>query len=511
MAFGAFGNSLWDDEANTALSAKAILNTGGLSAHVDDHNLLMYRNGSEVKNLRLSYLPPAPAYLTALSFEVFGFSAWSARLPFVLLGLMGVAVLGWVILRVRQPALLVPVFFILLAGCVSLFLFISNCRYYALSLAASSVVALAYLLPISPWKKVLILTLSGSVLAASNYLNYAALSGLLIGDALLTRGKNLPFSKIQWAAFLLFQAAVISGLAVYFNPLGHEVVSQNGGNLFAEKITLLWWNLRDADACQFYSLPFLLIAGGFVMIAKKDASGWLRRCFLSIGLYLGIITLLSPQPVSQTSVADVRYLVPLIPLFLFAESLCVAVLCASRSWMGYVLAGLLAFTNLFQLQLLQSGHVTSFFWQRLMEVIHPPAEPYAKAVAHIRSHVLPRQSIWVLPDYMTYPLMFHAPEALYAWQLDPKQKEEPQFSSLPDIHFKGLVMPDYILAFGPVVQQVRQICSQWAMQGIRYREEARLFAFWKDLYRPELFWRSFRPIENFDPNTEAIYIFQRQP
>ncbi|NBN99516.1 MAG: hypothetical protein EBV19_09820, partial [Flavobacteriia bacterium] len=40
-----FQCSLWDDEANTALSAKAILNTGGLSAHVDDHNLLMYRNG----------------------------------------------------------------------------------------------------------------------------------------------------------------------------------------------------------------------------------------------------------------------------------------------------------------------------------------------------------------------------------------------------------------------------------------------------------------------------------
>ena len=85
FVFGTIGNSVWADEANTALSAKAILNTGGLSARVDDHNLLMYRNGSELKNLRLSYLPPAPAYLTALSFKVFGFSSWSARLPFVVI------------------------------------------------------------------------------------------------------------------------------------------------------------------------------------------------------------------------------------------------------------------------------------------------------------------------------------------------------------------------------------------------------------------------------------------
>ena len=107
--------------------------------------------------------------------------------------------------------------------------------------------------------------------------------------------------------------------------------------------------------------------------------------------------------------------------------------------------------------------------------------------------------------------MFRAPHIIYAWQLEPSQKPDPQFRRLADIHFKGLAMPDYIVAFGPVVQEVRALCSQWAMQGVCYVEEARLLTFWKDLYRPELFWRTFKPIEKFDPNTEAIYIFQKQP
>jgi hypothetical protein len=107
--------------------------------------------------------------------------------------------------------------------------------------------------------------------------------------------------------------------------------------------------------------------------------------------------------------------------------------------------------------------------------------------------------------------MFHAPQAVYAWQLRLQQKDEEQFKNLPDIHFQGLVPPDFIVAFGPSVVQIRLLASQWSLQGINYQEVTRLLIFWKDLYRPELFWRTFKTIENFDSNTEAIYIFKKQP
>jgi hypothetical protein len=147
----------------------------------------------------------------------------------------------------------------------------------------------------------------------------------------------------------------------------------------------------------------------------------------------------------------------------------------------------------------------------LHELFSSSPDPYRPTSRWIRDYVSPGSSIWVLPDYMTYPLMFHAPQAVYAWQLRPEQKDEEQFKNLPDIHFQGLVPPDYIVVFGPSVVQIRKLMGQWSMQGMDYQEVTRLLTFWKDLYRPELFWRTFKPIENFDPNTEAIYIFKKQP
>ncbi len=47
-------------------------------------------------------------------------------------------------------------------------------------------------------------------------------------------------------------------------------------------------------------------------------------------------------------------------------------------------------------------------------------------------------------------------------------------------------------------------------RGWRYEHAATLNTFWKDLYRPELFWRTFRPVGRFDPDWEAIQIFRRK-
>src|SRR5689334_533651 len=66
LLFAGLGHyALWDDEANTALSAKAVLRTGDTSARVDDHNVLAYRGGAELRDLKLRYVPPLQAYVAA--------------------------------------------------------------------------------------------------------------------------------------------------------------------------------------------------------------------------------------------------------------------------------------------------------------------------------------------------------------------------------------------------------------------------------------------------------------
>jgi len=77
----------------------------------------------------------------------------------------------------------------------------------------------------------------------------------------------------------------------------------------------------------------------------------------------------------QTSFADIRYLVPLIPLALFVEALFLASILNGKNKTLLVLAVLVSGTNLFQLQFFRTMEFRSFFLDRIGEIIRPPAEP----------------------------------------------------------------------------------------------------------------------------------------
>ena len=98
---------------------------------------------------------------------------------------------------------------------------------------------------------------------------------------------------------------------------------------------------------------------------------------------------------------------------------------------------------------------------------------------------------------MIYPLMYHAPKAIYAWQL--RYPPEPQFKGLDPIHFRWVVPPDYILGFGRTVNTA----------GVEYRRIATLDIYWEELYRPELIWRTFKPVTEYNRKFQAIYIYRR--
>jgi hypothetical protein len=274
-----------------------------------------------------------------------------------------------------------------------------------------------------------------------------------------------------------------------------------------ERFILFLWNWRDTADCQFWILGILL-AGFLLAVLKKDS--WLQRGWVALICFSAVITTVSPQVVAGASVADVRYLAPLIPLGLALSVRTFLLLFGTRPLVAFFVALLLFWTNLGSGAFFGGRPLWSPLWEFIQELAMPPSEPYSVALEWIAKHIPKNSTVWVLPDYACYPLMFHAPYVTYAWQLSKVQKKEEQFKNLPDIHFQGLVPPEFIVVFGPSVQGIRQLVGQWSIQGLRYQEVSRLMTFWKDLYRPELFWRTFKPIENFDPNSEAIYIFKRQ-
>jgi hypothetical protein len=510
LLFAQLGHyALWDDEVGLAIPAKQVWLTGDTSV-VDGSNLMAPRGGVILRNLKDRANPPLPAFILAPFAAYAGINTTLLRLPLAISGLLCVGLmLSWLRLG-HAPVRVWIILMVGIVGNVSLFLYFRQVRYYGFSILFCTAAVFCYL----HWNKsrsyltVLSLILFG--ILSTNYMVFAAFMSALIVDYFFWQRHINPLKKRD--VFYLSAPLIALGSAVIFiwNPYSTQITHQATMNSCFDRLTLFWWILRDLNANEF-GCGLIIISAPF-LYASGFKNQWLLRGPVAILTYCFVLAAVSPQPVSLTSVADIRYAAPLIPLCI---AIAVVFLWVTTKKLPPYFVALLALvifgSNLLNNPLLTRNgfHFTIIDYAR--ELIIPPGEPYTPTSQWISRHVANDASIWVLPDYMTYPLMFHAPKAVYAWQLRPEQKDEEQFKNLPNIHFKGLVAPDYIVVFGPSVVQIRKLISEWSMQGMNYQEVARLLTFWKDLYRPELFWRTFKPIENFDPNTEAIYIFKKQP
>lgn len=494
--------TLWDDEAETALVAKAVMQTGDTSVLLDHGNLVAYRGGLLVRNFSDRSTPPLATYLTAASFSLLGVNAWAARLPFAILGLATVALILFGARRESWSVLLVLIAGLL--GNVSLILFLRQCRYYAPAIFFTVAITFVYWRWKPTPRNLLILAGLSILLFASNYLNYLALYLCLAIDYLLWKRKQWPPTWLD--ALLLFGPQLVFNgtIASVWNPLmtgfgGYEAIDSP-----YQRLLLFYWYWRDMDYCEFFSVPLLLLA---LILGTTQRQTWLVRGCLALVVFTAFITLSSPQLVNITTEADVRYLTPMIPLAIALEVGGICLLLQQRPLLTTAAALVIFGTNLLHLKSLHQNGFHSTTLSYIGELLHPPPEPYTPVAEWINDHVPDGGTIWVLPSYATYPLMFHAPNALYAWQLP--WPPRPDFAALPRIHFIKQEPPDYLIAYGPGLATMRQALHQWNRPDVSYKNVANINIPWKDFYRPELFWHSFTPITDFDPKTEAIYIFQR--
>ncbi len=186
-------------------------------------------------------------------------------------------------------------------------------------------------------------------------------------------------------------------------------------NWLAEKVTLFWWNWRDLNQCEFGVVLLIVLAP---LIYARTGRDWLLRLPLAVFIYVAVITITSIQPVWRTEIADVRYLAPIIPVCMVIGVLCLRGICPKpipAALLGMVVFG----TNV-----VHGG--PSFPWglrstivSYVQELARPPGDPYTTAAQWINANVPPGCSIFVAPRHMAYPLMFHAPRAIYAWQFEP--------------------------------------------------------------------------------------------
>jgi hypothetical protein len=61
--------------------------------------------------------------------------------------------------------------------------------------------------------------------------------------------------------------------------------------------------------------------------------------------------------------------------------------------------------------------------------------------------------------------------------------------------------------FSPPSLWIKSVVDQYLLGEIF---SIQINCFWKDLYRPEIFWRSFRTIQSTGQPNENVYLFQRK-
>ena len=275
-------------------------------------------------------------------------------------------------------------------------------------------------------------------------------------------------------------------------------------NTLGQRLLLWAWQWRDMSQCEMLAGGVIVVTTLLVLVRRHV---WLTRGLVALVTFVTCMTVTSPQLMAQTSVADVRYLVAALPLCIALTTGTIWHAVGRRPAPALLLAAVAFGTNLLHGGPLLWCGTRSTPLAFAGELIRPIDEPYTPTARWLREHAADRATVWAVPDYCAYPLMFHAPAQLYAWQLPAPVG---QFAGLDQAHFKGREPPDYLVLFGPVRGQFTEVLRDWRSRGIDYRPVAELPHFWKDLYRPELFWRSFTTVTPSPTNFDSVYVLRRQ-
>jgi len=506
LAFHGLDNHLlWDDEANTALFARNLLAHGELTAF-DGTNLVGFRGGGELdENLVNVYMPPLQYWVAAAGFAVLGESTYAARVPFVLLGLASLALLavfGRRLLGDGFPWWL-PV--TLAALSPALLLFIRNCRYFA----PGAFLVLALLVGfthrgVRARDHALALALAGAasaLLVLTNYFN--AFVGLgAMASLLLLREYRSRRHLARAGLALAICGAMLAHVWLNLNPLETGNIREDTTGAVQRFFTLLGWQLAGLGTFEFF--PVLLAPLAFLPLAVRRLAGErpvaARAMVLAAGLLAAIAAtaLTSPQSVSGSMVADMRYLVPLIPLGAVVTAVIVVLLFRLWKPLGFAAFGLVCFSNVAHLGFL--GDENGFLPPKgpqctLCRYVAENFEDFEtsteKIVAFLEG-IPPDREVLVIPGYMAFSPMFYRPDLRFCCQLEQDRPVRDDLrAGLPDHVWRHRASPDLGLVSGP--PPPRPEGPLWVKGTLlgNFRITGSVDAQPLDTSRPEIPWHAF--------------------
>jgi hypothetical protein len=513
----------WDDEAHVGIIAKNFLATGHFTGW-DGRNLFAFRDGTLLDTHLRVINPPLEYLVTAASFRLFGASTWAGRFPFVIAGLLSLIVF----IRLIHDILGKETRFWGYAGGSLAFstvflLNIRQCRYYAFALLFSLLTYLSYraCLRTKHWGDFLALALWATLLFYSNHLLGVAF--LLALTSVHSVFHRHDLSVKEWGKGLLTLSLIAAATIPYalYYEIWYRPDIPAREVWYIRKATLLWWNLRELNLTGYF--PWIAaVGGGFFLIhfrtQQTPVMRTTREWLLLSLIYVACLALFSPQPTSTPTIADIRYLIPVLPFCTGGVGILLAALHEKMPAAAMVLFLVNVMTNVFTLTPLH-GEFRWLLPAYLKEVHEDYPTAYRAASDFLKRYAKHDDLVLAYPPHTNYPLMFYTGDTLLFCCLlnQHTQLPRPAVDTLQAPLFIEQHLPDWFIAFGnhPATTQLLTFFLQHPLNRgnsgplSQFQLVELLDVYWRDTHRPELPWHTFGARTDFDRASEAVYIFKR--
>ena len=498
---------LWEDEGETALLGRNVL-AYGLPYGFDGRNLYEFRNGLCLNRDFLPALTPwLQYYWAAGSLFLFGDGTFGARALFIWAGLFSLILFYFFVRRYFDNARLALISLVLMATSVPTLLFLRQCRYYALVMLLTAAVALLYTCYAGKRHHVVLSCLLFVLLFFANPLvALPALAALGISFFLFDdQRKTLRF-------FLVPAPFVLCVMGVFFFwiyrgglPTRPEIfANSHPGDFF--RVAMLYF--RDYNLVQLLPVGLICL---LVLLWIKDVIGGqsggrrqLRREWAILAIvfiFTTILSCLSPQDSGEAH-SDIRYATPLFPFLLLTQAIAVERLHLWRKGIAYLLLALLIFTNLLTFT------AARFYLYEYVEEIAATRDNATKAaVRFLDNRAVQDELILVSPNHMLGAMEFYIGDKLRFCHVIGEDNRNLLAAGvkLPCYTYSSATVPDWIVLFGLSPDLPHVLRRLETLNPADYKMY-RLPIYGPDVSRPELFWRSFRPMTHFRPDQGLIIL-----
>ncbi len=412
---GALLHPLWGDEAETAFFAKTTL-MYGIPKGWDGVNMSSLNQGILLNSDLVNHADPwSSIYLAALSFLILPDNSFTARLPFILIGILVVPLLYFLSLKVTQNKTIAFLTVAITSLCIPFLLYLFRVRYYVLTVFAGLMLfylSLRLLEEKKVWLKISFI-LFGVLYIYSNYpsfvLFYISLFFSLVAYVKFS-GKSIFKLKRFFIEYIGY--GIIIGLSllpwilflkpssgrVGFAPLAPETF-----------ISVVWFwlvgiyeHFNNSNTFPFLFIFILAVILYFeIKKRSKDLGVLIALLLIPITYFAGVTFISTLTVVRDTALTEIRYNVILMPIFIMILAFIFYKILKWNKVIFGVLLILYLTTNLFTLRPLRF-----YLFEYLGEIINPYPVSDELVAKHLAANARENETIFVNYDRSVEPLLF---------------------------------------------------------------------------------------------------------